>query len=92
MLKNANILGIFYMKILIPTLLFSLLIAFATDLNFENLGLCFLLLFPMLHFFIYELRFKNEYLFYANFGFSRIFLWALTLSISIVIKFTSVYL
>lgn len=92
MLENAKILGIFYVKILIPTLLFSLLIAFATHLNFENFGLCFLLLFPMLHFFIYELRLKNEYHFYANFGFSRIFLWGLTLSISIVIKFTSVYL
>ncbi|SHM26036.1 hypothetical protein SAMN05444267_10402 [Chryseobacterium polytrichastri] len=92
MLKNLKVLGIFYGKILIPTLLFSLLIALATNLSFKIFGLCFLLLFPLLHFFIYELRLKNQYLFYANFGFSRQFLWISTISMSLIINIITKFL
>ncbi|ALR30888.1 hypothetical protein ATE47_10255 [Chryseobacterium sp. IHB B 17019] len=92
MIKSFKILWIFYFKILIPAVLFSLLIAFQTGFNVDNFGLGFLLLFPLFHYFIYELRLKNEYYFYANFGFSRLFLWILTLSLSLIINIMTKFL
>jgi len=86
MTKNLKILWIFYKKLLIPSVLFSALAACTSIFPIENFGLFFLVIFPLMHYFTYELRFKNEYFFYANFGFSRIFLWILTLSISLIIK------
>jgi uncharacterized membrane protein len=87
--KNIRVLWIFYKKILFPAVLFSLLTAFLSGITFENFGLCFLLIFPLLHFFIYEVRLKSEYFFYANFGFSRLFLWICTLSLSLMLKMIS---
>jgi len=92
MIKHFKILWIFYFKILIPTILFSLLIAFQTGFNTSNIGLCFLLLLPLFHYFIYELRLKNEYYFYANFGFSKLFLWIMTLSLSLIINILTKFL
>jgi hypothetical protein len=86
MIKSVKILWIFYFKLLIPTVLFSLLISAQTGFNANSFGFCFLLLFPCLHYLIYELRLKNEYLFYANFGFSRQFLWITTISIGLIIN------
>jgi len=87
-----KILWIFYKKLLIPAVLFSLLFNLATGLNYNNFGLSFLLIFPLMHFFIYELRLKNEYSFYANFGFSKVFLWTFTLSFGFFIKTLTVFL
>lgn len=87
-----KILGIFYIKLLIPAVLFSLLAASLTGFSYHNFGLCFFLIFPTFQYFIYELRYKNEYYFYANFGFSKTFLWIVTLAISLIVKFTTVFL
>jgi len=92
MLTNIKILWIFYKKLLIPAVLFSLLMAFQIGFSFESFGLFFILLFPLIHYFIYELRFKNEYFFYANFGFSRLFLWIITLSFGLIIKIITRFL
>ncbi|GAB0157322.1 hypothetical protein CHRYSEOSP005_25950 [Chryseobacterium sp. Alg-005] len=92
MTKNLKIFWIFYIKLLIPAVLFSLLITFMTNFNIENFGLCFLLILPALHYFIYELRLKDEYYFYAHFGFSRSFLWGMTVAISLIIKIIAYFL
>lgn len=92
MARNFTILWIFYKKILIPALLFSLLISFLLPHRFETFGLSFLLILPLLHYFTYEIRFKNEYYFYANSGFSRTFLWAGTIVSGIIVKIITLFL
>jgi hypothetical protein len=89
MIKNLKILSIFYIKLLIPAVLFSLLMCFPLGFSANSFGLYFVLFLPCLHFFMYELRFKQEYYFYANFGFSRRLLWILTGSLSILINLIS---
>ncbi len=89
MIKNIRVLRIFYQKLLVPAVLFSLLVSFLGGFSIGNFGLCFLLILPLLHFFIYEIRLKGEYFFYANFGFSRLFLWVFTLSLSVMVKIVS---
>lgn len=92
MLLNLKVLWIFYKKLLIPGILFSVFLSFQLGLTFENFSLCFMLLFPLLHYFIYELRLKDEYHFYANFGFSRLALWIFTLGLSFGLKFFAAFL
>ncbi|WP_155845729.1 hypothetical protein [Chryseobacterium gregarium] len=70
----------------------SILMCFSLGFSANNFGLCFLLFLPCLHFLIYELRFRNEYYFYANFGFSRLFLWVFTFSLSILINMITKFL
>ncbi|KQS92951.1 hypothetical protein [Chryseobacterium sp. Leaf394] len=89
---NIKILWIFYRKILIPAVLFSLLTTLPQGLNFKNFSLGFLFIFPLMHYFIYELRLKNEYLFYANFGFSRRQLWILTLIFAVSLKLIATFI
>lgn len=71
---------------MIPVVSFSLLLCFGTQFTFENFGLYFFLILPLLHFFIYDIRLKGEYFFYANFGFSKWFLWGFTGVLSLIIK------
>ncbi|MFL9833497.1 hypothetical protein [Chryseobacterium terrae] len=87
MLLNLKILWIFYRKLLIPGVLFSLLTSIPAGIGFKNFSFGFLLIFPLMHYFIYELRLKNEYLFYANFGFSRRSLWGITIAFCAGLKF-----
>ncbi|MGH1518256.1 hypothetical protein [Chryseobacterium sp. JK1] len=85
-MKQFTILWIFYKKLIIPSVFFSLLFSLLSPFKIETFGLSFLLLFPVLHYFIYEVRLKNEYPFYYHFGFSKLFLWGLTLSFSLIVK------
>ncbi|HCR76776.1 MAG TPA: hypothetical protein DIW37_10310 [Chryseobacterium sp.] len=86
MIKNIRILWIFYVKLLIPAVLFSLLMNALLGFTADHFGLCFLVFFPAFHYLIYELRLKNEYFFFANFGFSRVFLWIFTFSAGVIIN------
>lgn len=88
MIRDLKILTIFYIKLLIPAILFSLLMNTQFGFTVGNFGFCFLLFLPAFHFLIYELRLKDEYYFYANFGFSRLFLWILTAALSLIINIT----
>jgi hypothetical protein len=92
MAKSILTLWIFYKKIILPALLFSLLLSFLFPSGFKTFGLSFLLMLPVLHYFIYEVRVKNEYYFYANLGFSRLFLWGGTLSLSLIINIITWFL
>jgi len=86
MIKTIKILWIFYLKLLIPSLLFSVLLAFQTGFSMSSFGFCFLVMLPAFHFLIYELRLKREYLFFANFGFSKQSLWIMTICIGLAIN------
>jgi len=86
-MKQLKTYYFFYKKILIPSFLVSLVVAFLVGFSVENLMLAYLFFAPFFHYFIYEVRNNNEYYFYANFGLSRIFLWKITLSISIILEF-----
>ena len=90
-MKNfLKILWIFYRKLLIPTFLFSLMLAFALGIfNAFVFGFAFLFILPLMQYFIYEIRFPDEYVFYANFGFSRKFLWIVTVCLGFAAKVLS---
>lgn len=92
MVKSLKILRIFYLKLLIPTVLFSMVFAFQAGFSLRNFGFYFFMIFPAFHFLIYELRLKNEYVFFANFGFSRSFLWIITVSAGFLINLISEFL
>lgn len=89
MKKTLHILICFYLKTLIPGVLFSLLAALPAGLDFRNFCVAFFFIFPLMHYFIYELRLKNEYLFYANFGLSRLNLWIFIAGFSILLNLIS---
>jgi len=92
MIKNFKILWIFYLKLLIPAILFSLLMNSQFGFTVNGFGLCFLVFLPSLHFLVYELRLKDEYYFYSNFGFSKAFLWVTTISLSIFVNIFTKFL
>ena len=76
----------FYHKIFLISFLVSVLLSFIAGFNFGNLALSYLLFSPFFHFMIYEIRSKDEYYFYGNFGLSRKFLWMMTLLISLILE------
>lgn len=92
MLVNLKILWIFYRKLFIPGVIFSILVSIPAGIDFKNFSFGLLFIFPLMHYFIYELRLKNEYLFYANFGFSRISLWMITVAFGITLNLISAIL
>ncbi len=92
MIRHFTILRIFYLKLLIPSVFISLLLSLQGGFSVSDFGLCFLLTLPLLHYFVYELRLKNEYAFYAHFGFSRPFLWILTGILSITTNLITTFL
>lgn len=86
MLKALQAYLYFYQKIFLISFLVSILLSFLAGFSVRNLALSYLFLAPFFHFMIYEIRNKNEYYFYANFGLSRRFLWMTTLTISLILE------
>ena len=52
--------------------------------NINILGVSVMLVMLMVHFFIYELKNKNDYFYYYNLGFSKFQLWLSTLTIGLI--------
>ena len=80
---------LFYKKLMVPSLLFSILIGvfsiyMSGQFSATSFGLSYLLLPLLMHYFIYEVRNKNEYFFYHNLGLSKLSLWISTLIISLL--------
>ena len=74
---------LFYRKLIIPSLVFSLFIGFiglkTEGLNFLNtVGISFIFSGLLFHYFIYEVWNNKEYYFYFNLGLSRYILWLIT--------------
>lgn len=77
----------FYQKLVIPTLVVSILLSFIMmdHINlYTGIGISIIFLTPVFHYFIYEIRYPNEYYFYYNLGLSKISLWVGTVVISFV--------
>lgn len=84
----------FQRRIAIPGLVVSLIIgAFGgTEFLARNIAQAYLFMAPLVHYFVYEVMNANTYLFYANLGFSRWFLWRSTIVISFLVLILSCFL
>lgn len=81
---------IFYQKLIIPTLLFSILInligvSITGTFSSKILGISYILLGLLFQYFIYELWNPNEYYFYFNIGLNKYILWMFNLFISLIV-------
>jgi len=84
--------AIFYQKLIIPTLVFSIIINLfgvlvVGSFSFKMLGISYVLLGLLFQFFIYEVGYPEEYYFYFNLGLNRYALWFSNLFIGITIGF-----
>jgi hypothetical protein len=80
----------FYRKLILPVLSMSVAINFLVKIlmgsfSFELLGMSYIILAPMFHYFIYEIRNPNEYYFYYNMGITKPVLWLSTVILSLFI-------
>ncbi len=81
---------IFYQKLIIPTLILSGLLGLiglgiTGEFSFKAIGISYIILGLMFHYFIYEIRNSNEYYFYYNIGLSRLTLWIITFILNLII-------
>lgn len=78
----------FNQKLIIPSLAISIVLSYFTmERNnlYAGVGISFILLTPIFHYFIYEVRSPNEYYFYYNLGLNKLVLWISTVIISLTI-------
>jgi hypothetical protein len=80
----------FYRKLILPALSMSVAINFLVfilkdSFSFTLLGMIYIILAPMFHYFIYEIRNPNEYYFYYNMGITKPVLWLSTVILSLFI-------
>jgi hypothetical protein len=82
----------FYLKLLAPLLVLSLLVGFGSPgpglFKFGAAGTVFIFFTPLLLFAVYELRRPEEYYFYFNLGLSKSVLWVASCSVSLIIGFS----
>lgn len=81
---------LFYKKIIIPPLLLSIILSFLLlprPYLFIGTGTAFILLFPTIHYFTYEIRKPREYYFYYNLGLGKLMLWTTTIGLSFLTGF-----
>lgn len=77
----------FYKKLIVPSLIIAsglggLNAVFSGSFSFQTVGLAYMFLVPLFHFFTYEVKRPNEYYFYYNLGFTKRFLWCFTVVVS----------
>jgi hypothetical protein len=80
----------FYQKLFLPSFILSgILACFGPEqikLAYSSaLAICFFMLTPVFHYFIYEVSSPHEYYFYHNLGLSKAMLWATTIIASALI-------
>lgn len=87
---------LFYKKLFLLTLVFSVLIGSISQTNggsfISAAGKVFIILTPIFHYFLYEVRYPNEYYFYYNLGFSKLQLWLISLLIGFIFGSTLIVL
>ena len=81
---------IFYQKLIVPTSVFSGLLGLigfgiTGEFSFKVLGISYIILGLLFHYFVYEIRNHNEYYFYYNIGLSKLTLWVSTFILSLII-------
>jgi len=87
-MRIIEALWIFYRKLLIPSFGMSILISLfgMPIVNIcAGIGISFMVITPLFHYFIYEVNNTSEYYFYYNLGLNKIMLWANTIITSAVI-------
>jgi len=87
---------IFYKKLLIPSLLLSGLLgliglAVVGEFSLKTIGISYIFLGLLFHYFTYEVRNSNEYYFYYNLGLSRLSLWLITFTMNLAIGLTFIF-
>lgn len=85
LLSHGRPLWFFQKRITPPALVISALLGLLLFKSFWATGIIFLVMGPLWHYFIYEVRYKQEYYFYFNLGFTRLSLWASTLILSVIV-------
>ena len=81
---------VFYQKLIAPTLLLSLLfgligLGLTGEFLLETVGIPYILLGSLFHYFIYEMINSQEYYFYYNMGLSRRMLWLTTIILNLTV-------
>ncbi len=78
----------FYRKLIIPALVSSVAIGLGIGGVFyaKTIGVTYLFLSLLFHYFIYEVKNKNEYYFYYNLGLSRLTLWGITFVLGLMVS------
>jgi hypothetical protein len=94
--RNAQIFWLYYKKIFYPAILFALFISLfaASFYGFSWTGLTqsFFVIAPIVQFVQYHIRLPQEYLFFANLGFSKRTLWIVSLCFDLFIILTFIAL
>ena len=97
-MRTLKVILIFYKKLIVPTLLISIvsglgwLMTYGKEVAQIGFGLTYVFIAPLMHYFIYEVKYSNEYYFYYNLGITKLTLWVSTLILSIIIALTSIIL
>jgi hypothetical protein len=81
---------IFYKKLIVSSFITALCMGFLglilfNEYSFKFVGISYIFISLLFHYFVYEVRNYNEYYFYFNLGLSRSLLWGITLLFSIAI-------
>jgi hypothetical protein len=81
---------IFYRKLIVPSLAVAMALGFLVFITtnkfpLTKVGIYYILMSLVFHYFIYEKRNPGEYYFYYNMGLSKFMLWGTTLLLSLVI-------
>lgn len=80
--KLLNLL-LFQKKIFFRSYLISIVIGLLAERKLASIGFSFLFISLFIHYFSYEIKNKENYYYYFNLGFSKIFLWFSTLIIGL---------
>ena len=83
---------IFYKKLVLPSLIVAIAFGFLESsrtgqFSLITVGIYYIFMSIVFHFFIYEKLNPGEYYFYYNMGLSKLILWGANLFLSIVIAF-----
>lgn len=78
---------IFYRKLIIPTLfaaiaIGAIIMGVSGSFYVKPIGVGYIFLTPVFHYFIYEVRNPGEYYFYYNMGLTKGFLWIMSVLLS----------
>lgn len=96
-MRLVRAIWVFYQKIIVPTLILSLLfgligLGIIGEFSLETVGISYIILGSLFHYFVYEMISHQEYYFYYNMGLSRRMLWMTTFIFNSIIGTTLIVL
>jgi hypothetical protein len=78
----------FYQKLIFPPLIISIILSLLLMPGpnfFKGTGTAFIILFPVVHYYTYDIRKPQEYYFYYNLGLDKPVLWIITVILGFLI-------